>query len=158
MLSNVEHIIDPSGYNGFEKSDGLLAILYYSRGYGPTPGGTHFITPVELSQQVAVMHRPQGEVVPAHKHLQHQRIFYDTSEVLIIKSGALKITFFNLNDTQVAERRLEAGDIAILIGGGHKVEFLLNTEMVECKLGPYRGKERDKVEFELSNFVTGLGE
>ena len=41
---------------------------------------------------------------------------------------------------------LEAGDVALLIEGGHGFEVIEDVEMIEVKQGPYAG-EQDKTRF-----------
>ena len=44
---------------------------------------------------------------------------------------------------------LEAGDVVLLIEGGHGFEVMEDVEMIEVKQGPYAG-EQDKTRFKDS--------
>jgi mannose-6-phosphate isomerase-like protein (cupin superfamily) len=108
--------------------------------------GIHFFTPNELSQQLAYMHHPAGKIIQPHVHNPVLREVTYTQEVLFIKKGKLRVDFYN-NDQQYLESRiLEAGDVILLVTGGHGFEVLEEIEMIEVKQGPYVG-EQDKTRF-----------
>jgi len=108
--------------------------------------GIHFFTPNELSQQLAYMRHPTGKIIEPHVHNPVLREVTYTQEVLFIKKGKLRVDFYN-NDQQYLESRiLEAGDVILLVTGGHGFEVLEEIEMIEVKQGPYVG-EQDKTRF-----------
>ncbi len=108
--------------------------------------GIEFFTPNNFSQQLAYMKRPAGYVIPSHVHRPVQRNVKYTLETLFIRRGRLKITFFSEEKSALTSRELKAGDIILLVSGGHGFEMLEETEIVEVKQGPYAGEE-DKVRF-----------
>jgi mannose-6-phosphate isomerase-like protein (cupin superfamily) len=70
-----------------------------------------------------------------------------TKEVLFIKSGKVKVNFYDdqqnyLNKSTI----LEEGDVILLAYGGHGFEVLEDLEMIEVKQGPYIG-DHDKTRF-----------
>jgi len=105
--------------------------------------GIHFFTPGEYSQQVAYMARPKNHVIPAHRHNLFPRKIFWTSEVLIIKSGKVKVTFYDQGKKPFRSVVLHPWDIIHLIQGAHGFKMLAPTEMIEVKQGPY-ALERDK--------------
>ena len=108
--------------------------------------GTHFITPSDFSQQLAYMHHPAGKVIEPHIHkLAHREVQY-TQEVLLIKSGKMRVDFYGEEQQYLESRVLEKGDVILLIKGGHGFEVLEELEMIEVKQGPYLG-EQDKLRF-----------
>lgn len=109
--------------------------------------GVDFITPNEYSQQVAYMHHPAGKVIDAHVHNMVHRNVVLTQEVLFIKKGALRVDFYDEYEDYLESRDLHAGDIILLISGGHGFQALEEVEMIEVKQGPYAG-EQDKRRFE----------
>lgn len=109
--------------------------------------GIHFLTPDEYSQQLAYMHHPTGKVIAAHVHNEVHRSIHITQEVLVIKKGKLRVDFYDDDKQYLESRVLCAGDIILLVSGGHGFEVLEEVEMVEIKQGPYAG-EGDKVRFE----------
>jgi mannose-6-phosphate isomerase-like protein (cupin superfamily) len=108
--------------------------------------GINFITPNEYSQQVAYMHHPMGKIVDAHVHNLIHRNVVLTQEVLFIKKGKLRVDFYDEYEDYLESRILEAGDVILLISGGHGFEVLEEVEMIEVKQGPYSG-EMDKKRF-----------
>ena len=108
--------------------------------------GVDFITPDEYSQQVAYMHHPACKVIDAHVHnLVHRNIVL-TQEVLFIKKGKLRVDFYDDYEDYLESVILEAGDVILLVSGGHGFKILEETEMIEVKQGPYSG-EADKKRF-----------
>lgn len=108
--------------------------------------GVDFITPNEYSQQVAYMHHPSGKVIDAHVHNMVHRNVVLTQEVLFIKKGILRVDFYDEYEDYLESRELHAGDIILLVSGGHGFQVLEEVEMVEVKQGPYAG-EQDKKRF-----------
>ena len=109
--------------------------------------GVDFITPDEYSQQVAYMHHPTGKVIDAHVHNLVHRNVVMTQEVLFIKKGILRVDFYDEYEDYLESRNLHAGDIILLVSGGHGFRVLEEVEMIEVKQGPYAG-ENDKKRFE----------
>lgn len=121
----------------------LLALIVSHQFNQP---GIHFFTPNELSQQLAYMHHPTGKVIQPHVHNPVIREVTYTQEVLFIKNGKLRVDFYNDQQEYLDSRILEAGDVILLVTGGHGFEVLEEIEMIEVKQGPYVG-EQDKTRF-----------
>jgi mannose-6-phosphate isomerase-like protein (cupin superfamily) len=121
----------------------LLAIVVTSRFQEP---GIHFVTANELSQQLAYMNYPAGKVIPPHVHNPAAREVVFTQETLFIKKGKLRVDFFTAEQEYLESRILVAGDVILLIQGGHGFEVLEPLEMIEVKQGPYAG-DKDKTRF-----------
>ena len=108
--------------------------------------GVDFITPSEFSQQVAYMHHPTGKSIDAHVHnLVHRHVVL-TQEVLFIKKGKLRVDFYDDYEDYLESRILNAGDVILLVSGGHGFTVLEEVEMIEVKQGPYAG-DGDKKRF-----------
>jgi hypothetical protein len=100
---------------------------------------TTFITPPEFKQQVGfVVYPKEGEIVP-HLHRPLERHLIGTSEVLIIRQGHCEIDIYNDERELVATRELNAGDLMLMVGGGHGFRMLEDTVFLEIKQGPYTG-------------------
>jgi len=123
--------------------DQLLALIVSHQFNQP---GIHFFTPNELSQQLAYMRHPTGKLIPPHVHNPVIREVQYTQEVLLIKKGKLRVDFYSEQQQYLESRCLEAGDVILLIKGGHGFEVLEEIEMLEVKQGPYVG-EQDKTRF-----------
>lgn len=124
--------------------DGKLLALIVSHRYSKP--GVSFFTSGELSQQLAYMRHPAGKVIDPHVHNPVTRQVTLTQETLIIKSGALRVDFYDDQKNYLRSRVLEAGDVILLIQGGHGFEVLEELEMFEVKQGPYTG-DQDKTRF-----------
>ena len=109
--------------------------------------GVDFITPNEYSQQVAYMHHPAGKIIDAHVHNMVHRNVVFTQEVLFIKKGILRVDFYDEYEDYLESRNLTAGDIILLVSGGHGFQVIEEIEMIEVKQGPYTG-DKDKKRFE----------
>ena len=108
--------------------------------------GIEFFTPNDYSQQLAYMNRPKGYVIDPHVHNIVPREVHLTQEVLFIKSGKVRVDFYNDDKVYLESTVLEQGDVILLAAGGHGFEMIEDAEMIEVKQGPYAG-EMDKVRF-----------
>ena len=108
--------------------------------------GITFFTPDEFSQQLGYMNRPKGYVIPPHVHNPVPREVHFTKEVLFLKSGKVRVDFYDEDQNYLESHLLNQGDVLLLAYGGHGFEMLEPTEMIEVKQGPYAG-EADKTRF-----------
>ncbi|SDB82781.1 cupin domain-containing protein [Williamwhitmania taraxaci] len=111
-----------------------------------TSAGVTFFTDDDATQQVAFMKHPAGKEILPHVHNSVKREVFFTSEVLIMKSGILRVDFYSSSKVYLQSRTLYAGDVILLAGGGHGFFVIEEIEMIEVKQGPYLG-EMDKVRF-----------
>lgn len=109
--------------------------------------GIEFFTPGTYSQQIGYMNRPAGYVISPHVHNPVAREVQYTKEVLLIKSGRLRVDFYSEEQEYLESAILETGDVIMLAYGGHGFEMLEPTEIIEVKQGPYAG-DQDKTRFE----------
>lgn len=108
--------------------------------------GIQFFTPGTYSQQIGYMHRPAGYVIAPHVHNPVPREVQYTKEVLLIRSGRMRVDFYSEYQEYLESAILEAGDVILLAYGGHGFEMLEPTEVIEIKQGPYAG-DADKTRF-----------
>ena len=92
------------------------------------------------------MHHPAGKLIEAHFHNPVPRTVAYSQETLLIKRGRLRVDFFDLEQNYLESRELKAGDVILLVRGGHGFEVLEELEMIEVKQGPYVG-DQDKTRF-----------
>jgi mannose-6-phosphate isomerase-like protein (cupin superfamily) len=121
----------------------LLALIVSNHYDKP---GISFFTTNELSQQLAFMRHPAGKVIEPHVHNPVPREVQFTQETLLIKRGKLRVDFYDDEQTYLESRILQAGDVILLVQGGHGFEVIEEIEMFEVKQGPYAG-DRDKTRF-----------
>lgn len=122
----------------------LLALIIRSEF---SKDGIEFFTPEHFSQQLGYMKRPKRYVVKPHLHIPVGREIYFTKEVLFIRSGEVRIDFYDQNKIYLESKKLKSGDVILLAFGGHSIEVLEEAEIIEVKQGPYAG-ESDKTWFD----------
>lgn len=122
----------------------LLAIIIDGNYDKP---GISFFTPDELSQQVAYMKHPKGHIILPHVHNRVTREVHYTQEVLVIKSGRLRVDFYDKEKNYIESHVVSDGGVIVLVAGGHGFKVLDDVEMYEIKQGPYAG-DGDKTRFE----------
>lgn len=129
--------------NKIEHNGQLLAIIIHS---SFQKEGIEFFTPGDFSQQLGYMNRPKGYVIDPHVHNHIERKITLTQEVLFVKSGKVRVDFYDDHKEYLESRIIAKGDIILLATGGHGFEMLENSEMIEVKQGPYCG-DQDKTRF-----------
>ncbi len=130
--------------NHNEKILGIIIRANYNK------EGIAFFTPDDFSQQLGYMNRPNGYVIPPHVHNVVERKVDLTQEVLLVKSGKVRVDFYDDDKVYIESRIVATGDIILLAAGGHGFEMLEQSEIIEVKQGPYCG-EMDKIRFEPVN-------
>ncbi len=128
----------PRFFEKIEHGGRVLAVIVSGRYREP---GIHFFTPSEFSQQLAYMAHPAGKLIEPHVHNPVPREVQYTQEVLFIRKGILRVDFYSYTRTYLESRQIEAGDVILLIEGGHGFEVIEDVEMFEVKQGPYAGEE-----------------
>ncbi len=108
--------------------------------------GIKFFTPNNFSQQLGYMNRPKGYEIQPHLHNKVKRKVEFTNETLLIKSGKVRVDFYDGNKNYFKSIILNKGDVVLLIRGGHGFEMLKNSEIIEIKQGPYVN-DKDKTRF-----------
>ncbi len=111
--------------------------------------GISFITSGTELLEVGYMSHQAGHVITPHKHLPYLRETRGTQEVIFVKSGKVRVSFFSDDDIFVGSRDLSNGDWIILLAGGHGFEMLEKSVLYEVKNGPYAG-ENDKIRFQAT--------
>ena len=126
-----------------ENGDALAIILRekYSQ------NGIEFFTPDDFPQQLGYMKHKKGHKIKPHLHNKVERTVNFTFEVLFIKSGVVKVNFYDLNKKHLDSNILNKGDVILLAFGGHGFEIIEDAEMIEVKQGPYAGDD-DKTRFD----------
>ncbi|WP_336837842.1 hypothetical protein [Sphingobacterium siyangense] len=131
MIEHIQH----SGY--------LLALIIRK---DHNREGIEFFTKDEDSLQIGYMKRPKDYIILPHGHNEITRSILKTKEVLILKSGKIRVDLYDNNLSYIESRILYPGDIILLNEGGHGFKILEESEIVEVKQGPYAGMD-DKIKF-----------
>lgn len=128
----------------------ILAIIIFS---SFKREGIEFFTTDDFSQQLGYMNRPEGYIIPPHRHNLVPREVVLTQEVLFIKSGKVRVDFYDEAQIYIESTILSTGDVILLAQGGHGFKMIEPSEIIEVKQGPYCG-EKDKVRFEPIDDLT----
>jgi hypothetical protein len=117
--------------------ENILASIIIRRDYVPTE--TTFITSPDLAQQLGFVVYPAGGVIKRHIHKTVDRQNISSSEALIVREGRMEIDIFDSGKHLLATRELNAGDMVLMVSGGHGFRVLDAVVLLEIKLGPYAG-------------------
>jgi hypothetical protein len=126
-----------------ERNGALLALILRT---SFTTDGIKFFTPNEFSQQLAYMKRPANYRIDPHVHNPIPRSVEYTHEVLFVKSGKVRVDFYESPTSYIESRILFPGDVILLAHGGHGFTMLEESEIIEVKQGPY-SSDADKTRF-----------
>lgn len=103
------------------------------------PDQTQFVTPDHYYQQAGFVVYAKGGDIRRHSHLPLQRHLTGTPETLIIRKGKIDIDLYAMDKSFLGTWRLDAGDVVLLVSGGHHIRCLEDTILLEIKQGPYTG-------------------
>ena len=105
------------------------------------------IVPITEFLQMASLNLKKGQSFKPHKHIWKMRSeSVIAQESWTVVKGRVKCTFYDINNTIIAEPILEEGDCSITLEGGHTYTGLdIETWVREFKTGPYLGQKLDKV-------------
>lgn len=108
-------------------------------------GGLNFFSQDDDFIQVGMWGYDAGKELKAHIHNQAERKVLWTQEVLFVRKGRIRSIIFDTSEQKVAELEVSAGDVIILLRGGHGYEILDDgTQVLEVKNGPYVGPDLDR--------------
>lgn len=102
------------------------------------PPGVRFVTPEHFPLQVGQLSHKVGRVIDPHRHKPNPYSpgpSPSVMEVLVVLKGALKVTLYDVMETQTLV--VTEGDTLILVSGGHGFEVLSDCQIIEVKEGPY---------------------
>ncbi len=109
------------------------------------PAATTFPTDEGVNLQVGFVVYPRGGEVARHVHLPLPRSIVGTAEVLVVKEGRCLLDLYDDERQLAVTWELVAGDLVLLVAGGHGVRMLEDTILIEVKQGPYTGlKEKER--------------
>lgn len=126
-------------YEGVELG-AIVRSTYHNSGIG-------FFSGDQDGLQLGYMNRPDDYVIVPHTHNKIEREVFFTEEILFIRSGMIRVDFYDDNQQYIESYIVRSGDIVILKGGGHGFKVLERADIFEVKQGPYLGAQ-DKMRFE----------
>lgn len=112
----------------------------------PLPERTTFFTSGECNLQVGKIVYPKDGVIPRHDHKPVERHVSGTAEVLVVEKGRMIADIYTEARELHSSHEMAAGDIIVLLAGGHGFRLLEDTILVEVKQGPYSAQQ-DKERF-----------
>ena len=130
------------GIETVEHGGALLAMLIRR---DVRPAATTFPSAPEHPLQLGFVVYPAGGEVARHRHLPLERRLTTTSEVILVREGACLLDVYDLGESLLRTWELSAGDVVLLLAGGHGFRMTQDTVLLEVKQGPYTGlaeKER----------------
>ena len=108
--------------------------------------GINFFTPNNSTQQFGYLKHKKGHIVQPHQHNKRLTKILNTTEVILLLKGTLRVDFYNNKKKYLFSKKIYAGDLIMLVNGGHGFKVLKDVEMIEVKQGPYK-LSSDKVKF-----------
>lgn len=97
--------------------------------------------------QVAPIRVKTPRSFAAHSHLPRARSFsnFRAMEAWVVIRGAVKVDYYDVDDTLLQSHTLLQGDLTVTYLGGHGFEVLSEDSLFyEFKTGPYEGQAIDK--------------
>ena len=129
--------------NIYDKNNNLLAIVVKSNS---STMEKDFHTDDASEFQIASFNLKKDEVIQRHYHEKQKRTIFSTNEVIVLQSGKMTLTLYDIDLNKVEEITLEGGDMVALFNGGHEIHIDEQTQFIEVKQGPY-DEEKDKTRF-----------
>jgi cupin fold WbuC family metalloprotein len=121
---------------------GRLSAVIVPASYRPVQ--TEFHTNPESSFQLGQIVYPAGGEVAPHRHVPLERHLIRTSEAIVVQTGECELALYDDSDVEVETRTLVAGDVVVLLDGGHAFRMHEDTVLLEVKQGPYTGEDEKR--------------
>ena len=109
--------------------------------------GRKEIIPENNFLQLATIRLEENQQFAAHRHLLKNVNFdqFWAQESWVVIKGSVEVTYFDIDDTEIFKRVINAGEASITLQGGHAYKVLKDAMVYEFKTGPYFGRDADKV-------------
>lgn len=112
------------------------------------------LCPADQSLQVAVVPIAKGRGLKPHRALARAEAALNgpVQETWLVVSGSIRVELFDLDGRALLSAVLTPGWVLVTLQGGHAVEALEDrTTIVECKPGPYVGRDYEFLPAETSD-------
>ena len=110
--------------------------------------GVNFLTSPEDTQQIGFMRHKKNHIILPHLHKKRLTKINFTTEVILLLKGILRVDFYDKKRKYLFSKKINAGQIIMLVSGGHGFKVIKDVEMIEVKQGPYNAK-KDKQKFDF---------
>ena len=127
----------------FYKENKLLAIVVKKN---TSKKDKDFHTDHSSEFQLASFNLKKDEIIQRHYHEKQERKIFSTNEVIVLQSGKMMLTIYDLNLEKIEDILIESGDMVALFDGGHEIKILEDSIFIEVKQGPYF-EQKDKKRF-----------
>ena len=127
----------------FDKENKLLAIVVKKN---TSKKDKDFHTDHSSEFQLASFNLKKDEIIQRHYHEKQERRIFSTNEVIVLQSGKMMLTIYDLNLEKIEDIFIESGDMVALFDGGHEIKILEDSIFIEVKQGPYF-EQKDKKRF-----------
>ena len=98
------------------------------------------VTPISSEDgalQLMTMKRAKGDAAKAHRHIPKKRETTILQECLIVLKGSVRYDLFDEAGKCFKEIFVREGEAILILGVGHAVHFLEDSEVYELKNGPF---------------------
>ena len=99
--------------------------------------GVDFVTPNYFSLQLGFISHKKNYLIKPHTHKKFLRKIKKTTEILFIKSGILRVDFYENNKKYLFSYLIKKNQILILIDGSHGFKVIKKCRFIEVKQGPF---------------------
>ena len=128
-----------------EVKEGDLVLARHIPAAAAWQDGLNFFSQEGDFIQVGVWGYGAGKELKAHIHNEVKREVLWTQEVLFVRSGKLRARIYNTQEELIKQLEVQAGDVIILLRGGHGYDILEEgPQVLEIKNGPYVGADLDR--------------
>ncbi|MEK7591227.1 MAG: hypothetical protein AAB489_03405 [Patescibacteria group bacterium] len=124
-----------------KKGDQIYAMFF---SHALSCPGVRFLTLPEELLQLGLMEHPAGHTVPVHQHIPQTFDVDRMCEFLYIEKGKVHAHVFDEDWNELGDQILKSGDFLLFLRGGHGIDILEPTRMIEVKQGPFPGDEKSK--------------
>lgn len=124
------------------KDNGKLLAIVVRKDFNKK--GLTFVTEKEFGLQVGVHIQDKDFEAKPHKHTPFEELKnLKVQETFYVKKGRVKIGLYDDAGKKIRDVEGNTGDTLIL-NSGHSLLCLEDSELIEIKQGPYRGKKEKK--------------
>ena len=118
-----------------DKKGNLLAIV---KRFQDINQEREFLTENKYEMQFAPFDLPSGINIKRHIHNIQKRTVHNTAEAIVVLEGEIKVSLYSEDDRSlVSSIVLYKGDSILMLFGGHEIDVLNDSKLVEFKQGPY---------------------